>query len=254
MLPLIDKPAIHYVVEEAISSGIDDILIITGRGKRAIEDYFDHSPELEFHLEKKGRMSQLAALKKISSIENIHFIRQKEPRGLGDAIGIAEKHIGDEPFAVLLGDDILRGAQPCTKQLIDISTRKARSVIAVQPVPREKISSYGIIKGKYTEAGLLLLEDIVEKPGPENAPSDLGAIGRYVFTPDIFDCLRKTPAGVGNELHSPTRYGFSAGKRKCLPPCIPANATIPGINSGTWRPSLTSPSQTRRWGNSSGIF
>jgi UTP--glucose-1-phosphate uridylyltransferase len=200
MLPLIDKPAIHYVVEEAISSGIDDILIITGRGKRAIEDYFDHSPELEFHLERKGKTSQLSALKKISSIENIHFIRQKEPRGLGDAIGIAEKHIGDEPFAVLLGDDILRGEQPCTKQLIDISTRKAGSVIAVQPVPREKISSYGIIKGKYAEAGLLLLEDIIEKPRPENAPSDLGAIGRYVFTPDIFDCIRKTPAGVGNEL------------------------------------------------------
>ena len=200
MLPLIDKPAIHYVVEEAISSGIDDILIITGRGKRAIEDYFDHAPELEFHLERKGQKGQLAALKKISSIENIHFIRQKEPKGLGDAIGIAEKHIGDEPFAVLLGDDILRGTPPCTHQLIDISTRKSGSVIAVQPVPREKFSSYGIIKGHYTDPGILLLEDIVEKPAPANAPSDLGAIGRYVFTPDIFDALKKTPAGVGNEL------------------------------------------------------
>jgi UTP--glucose-1-phosphate uridylyltransferase len=200
MLPLIDKPAIHYVVEEAINSGIDDILIITGRGKRAIEDYFDHSPELEFHLERKGKISQLADLKKISSLENIHYIRQKEPRGLGDAIGIAEKHIGDEPFAVLLGDDILRGATPCTHQLIDISARKSGSVIAVQPVPREKISSYGIIKGSYTDPGILLLEDIVEKPAPANAPSDLGAIGRYVFTSDIFDSIRKTPAGVGNEL------------------------------------------------------
>jgi len=200
MLPLIDKPAIHYVVEEAISSGIDDILIITGRGKRAIEDYFDHAPELEFHLERKGQMSRLADLKKISSIDNIHFIRQKEPKGLGDAIRIAEKHIGDEPFAVLLGDDILRDAAPCTQQLIDIATRKSGSVIAVQPVPREKFSSYGIIKGNYTDPGILLLQDIVEKPAPQNAPSDLGAIGRYVFTSDIFDSLRKTPAGVGNEL------------------------------------------------------
>lgn len=200
MLPLIDKPAIHYVVEEAINSGIDDILIITGRGKRAIEDYFDHSPELEFHLEKKGKMSQLSYLKKISSIENIHFIRQKEPRGLGDAIGIAERHIGDEPFAVLLGDDILRDASPCTHQLIDIYKKKAGSVIAVQPVPKEKISRYGIIKGNYVDSNVLLLEDIVEKPEPVNAPSDLGAIGRYVFTADIFDYIKKTPVGVGNEV------------------------------------------------------
>ncbi len=200
MLPLIDKPAIHYVVEEAINSGIDDILIITGRGKRAIEDYFDHSPELEFHLERKGKMSQLADLKKISSLENIHYIRQKEPRGLGDAIGIAEKHIGDEPFAVLLGDDIMRDTTPCTQQLIDIYTRKSGSVLAVQPVPREKISSYGIIRGKYVDPDVLLLQDIVEKPEPKNAPSDLGAIGRYIFTPDIFDYIKKIPVGVGNEV------------------------------------------------------
>jgi UTP--glucose-1-phosphate uridylyltransferase len=200
MLPLIDKPAIHYVVEEAINSGIDDILIITGRGKRAIEDYFDHSPELEFHLERKGKISQLADLKKISSLENIHYIRQKEPRGLGDAIGIAEKHIGDEPFAVLLGDDIVRDTPPCTQQLIDIYKKKAGSVIAVQPVPREKISSYGIIRGRYVDPDVLLLQDIVEKPDPANAPSDLGAIGRYIFTPDIFDYIKKTPVGIGNEV------------------------------------------------------
>jgi UTP--glucose-1-phosphate uridylyltransferase len=200
MLPLIDKPVIHYVVEEAINSGIDDILIITGRGKRAIEDYFDHAPELESYLEKKGKMSQLSNLKKISSIENIHYIRQKEPKGLGDAIGIAEKHVGDEPFAVLLGDDILRDASPCTQQLIDIYKKKAGSVIAVQPVPREKISSYGIIKGSYTDSNVLQLEDIIEKPELENAPSDLGSIGRYVFTSDIFDYIRKTPVGVGNEV------------------------------------------------------
>ena len=153
-----------------------------------------------FTWREKARRASSAALKKISSIENIHFIRQKEPKGLGDAIGIAEKHIGDEPFAVLLGDDILRGTAPCTHQLIDISARKSGSVIAVQPVPREKFSNYGIIKGSYTDPGILRLEDIVEKPAPANAPSDLGAIGRYVFTPDIFDSLRKTPAGAGNEL------------------------------------------------------
>lgn len=200
MLPLIDKPVIHYVVEEAINSGIDDILIITGRGKRAIEDYFDHSPELEFHLEEKGKMRQLSNLNKISSIENIHYIRQKKPLGLGDAIGIAEKHIGDEPFAVLLGDDILRDATPCTQQLIDIFTKKAGSVIAVQSVPKDKISSYGIIKGSYVDSNVLLLDDIVEKPEPAIAPSDLGAIGRYVFTSDIFDYIQKTPVGVGNEV------------------------------------------------------
>ena len=200
MLPLIDRPVIQYVVEEAIASGIDDILIITGRGKRAIEDYFDDSPELELHLKENGKEKLLKVVQDVSSLADIHYIRQKEPKGLGDAVLRAEKHIGDEPFAVLLGDDIIRNSTPCTRQLIDISGRYDASVLAVEEVPREKISSYGIIRGREFLDSLYLLEDIVEKPSVEDAPSNIGAIGRYVFTPEIFDCLKRTAAGVGGEI------------------------------------------------------
>ncbi len=179
MLPLIDRPVIQYVVEEAIDSGIDDLIIITGRGKRAIEDYFDDSPELEMHLRDHGKFEALRTIQKISSLVDIHYIRQKEPRGLGDAILRAEKHIGDEPFAVLLGDDIFRNSVPCTKQLVDLYREKERSIIAVEAVP---------------------LEDSVEKPRVEEAPSNIGAIGRYIFTPEIFECLKHTTPGVGGEI------------------------------------------------------
>jgi UTP--glucose-1-phosphate uridylyltransferase len=200
MLPLIDKPAIQYVVQEAVDSGIDDILIITGRGKRAIEDYFDHAPELEEHLKLRGKTDQLSKLMEASSIDTIHYIRQKEPRGLGDAIRMAEKHIGDDPFAVLLGDDILRDTTPCTRQLMERYREKDASIIAVQPVPRENTSRYGIIRGSAAGPDLLLLEDMIEKPDPAHAPSNLGAIGRYVFTPDIFGAIGRTTAGAGNEI------------------------------------------------------
>lgn len=200
MLPLIDRPVIQYVVEEAVRSGIDDILIITGRGKRAIEDYFDDSPELEFHLKKHGKDDLLRVVQDVSSLADIHYIRQKEPKGLGDAVLRAEKHIGDEPFAVLLGDDIIRNAVPCTRQLIDISGQYGAPVLAVEAVPQEKISSYGIIRGRECGDSLYLLEDIVEKPCIADAPSNIGAIGRYVFTPEIFDCLKATTAGVGGEI------------------------------------------------------
>lgn len=200
MLPLIDRPVIQYVVEEAIASGIDDILIITGRGKRAIEDYFDDSPELELHLKENGKEKLLKVVQDVSSLADIHYIRQKEPKGLGDAVLRAEKHIGDEPFAVLLGDDIIRNSTPCTRQLIDISGRYDASVLAVEEVPQEKISSYGIIRGREFLDSLYILEDIVEKPSVEDAPSNIGAIGRYVFTPEIFDCLKRTAAGVGGEI------------------------------------------------------
>ena len=200
MLPIIDKPAIHMVVEEAINAGIDDIIIITGRGKRAIEDYFDDSPELEMHLREKGKNKLLEMVKKISSMANIHYIRQKEPLGLAHAILQAEKHVCNEPFAVLLGDDIIKSPSPCIHQLIKAYSKLKSSVIAVQRVEKEKVSRYGIIKGKPIEENLYLIEDIVEKPSPEKAPSNVAAIGRYIFTPEIFDCIRSTSLGIGNEL------------------------------------------------------
>lgn len=200
MLPIIDIPVIHYVVNEALASGIDDIIIITGRSKRAIEDYFDDSPELEMHLAKSKKQHLLDIVQNISSLVDIHYIRQKEPLGLGDAVLRAEKHICDEPFAVLLGDDIIRNAKPCTQQLIDAFERYRCSVIAVENVPKEMVSSYGIIKGKQLEDSLYLLEDIIEKPTVEEAPSTMGAIGRYVFTPKIFDCLERTTKGIGGEI------------------------------------------------------
>jgi UTP--glucose-1-phosphate uridylyltransferase len=200
MLPIIDTPVIQYVVEEAIASGIEDIIIITGRGKRAIEDYFDDSPELEMHLAKKHQTEMLKLVRDISSLVDIHYIRQKEPNGLGDAVLRAENHIGDEPFAVLLGDDIIVNDKPCTAQLIENFEKYGRSTIAVEEVPYEKLSSYGIIKGKPLDDSLYVLEDIVEKPAPEEAPSNIGAIGRYVFTPEIFDCIKQAGTGVGSEI------------------------------------------------------
>jgi len=204
MLPIIDTPAIHYVVKEAIESGIDDIIIITGRGKRAVEDYFDESPELEMYLQKNDKKDLLEIVRNISSMINIHYIRQKEPRGLPDAILKAEKHVGNEPFAVLLGDDIIKSEKPCIQQLIEAFNKLNSSVIAAQEVPMEKISRYGSIKGKEIETGMnnkvYLIEDIVEKPKPENAPSNIASVGRYVFTPEIFDSIKETKPGVNNEL------------------------------------------------------
>jgi UTP--glucose-1-phosphate uridylyltransferase len=200
MLPIIDKPVIHYVVEEAVDSGIDDILIITGRGKRAIEDYFDDTPEIRMHLERRGNTQQLKDLIAISRFTGIHFIRQREPKGLGDAVLCAEKHCGNDPFAVLLGDDMMKDNTPCTKQIINIFEKTGSSVIAVQEVPEEHLSKYGIIKGKECGDNLLLLEDIVEKPRPKDAPSHFASIGRYVFNPKLFSCLKQTPKGIGGEI------------------------------------------------------
>ena len=199
MLPVIDRPVIHYIVEEAIASGIDDILIITGRRKRAIEDYFDSSPELETHLIKNGKFELLKKVKDVSSLADIHYIRQKEPKGLGDAVLRAEKHIGDETFAVLLGDDIVISEKPAIKQLIDEYGKLKSSIIGVEEVPREKVSKYGIIDGEKKE-NLFLVKDLVEKPKIEKAPSNLGIIGRYVLTPEIFDCIKQTKPGYGGEI------------------------------------------------------
>lgn len=200
MLPIIDKPVIHYVVEEAIDAGIDDIIIITGRGKRAIEDYFDASPELEMRLKDQKKNDILKRLKKISDFPGIHYVRQKEPNGLGDAILKAEKHIGNEPFAVLLGDDIIATSQSCTGQLMSVFSRFHASVISIELLTPEKISSYGIIKGSMIEPDIFAIQDIIEKPAPDLAPSNLGAVGRYIFVPEIFDCLKRTSPGVGNEI------------------------------------------------------
>jgi len=203
MLPIIDTPAIHYVVKEAVEAGLDDIIIITGRGKRAVEDYFDESPEMEMHLKKNKKDDLLKTIKEISSMANVHYIRQKDPKGLPDAILAAEKHIGNEPFAVLLGDDIILSETPCTKQLIDVYSTYHSSVIAVQDVPREKINRYGAVKATKINTSaheLYLVEHIVEKPKIEEAPSTLAAVGRYVFTPEIFDAMKRTQPGVNNEL------------------------------------------------------
>jgi len=204
MLPIIDTPSIHYVIKEAISSGIDDVIIITGRGKRAIEDFYDESPELEMRLKKDKKEDLLKIVTDISSLVNVYYIRQKEPRGLPDAISKAEKHVDDEPFAVLLGDDIIKSNMPCIKQLIDVYYKFQSSVIAAQEVPINKISNYGSIDCNKIESSLeneiYLIKDIVEKPKPEDAPSNIAAVGRYVFTSEIFDCIKKTKPGVGNEL------------------------------------------------------
>ena len=200
MLPIIDKPVIQFVVEEAILSGIEDIIIITGRGKRAIEDYFDTSPELENYLRQNEKYEVLREVNDISSLADIHYIRQKEPNGLGDAVLKAEKHVGDEPFAVLLGDDIIKAESPCITQLMNLFERDKKSIIAVEAVAKEKIRDYGIIKGREIEKSIYLVEDIIEKPSLEEAPSNIGTVGRYILTPGIFDCIKETLPGRGNEI------------------------------------------------------
>lgn len=202
MLPLVDKPAIQYVVEEAVESGITDILVITGRGKRAIEDHFDRNLELEQLLERKGDHRQLEAMRRVAEMADIHYVRQKESRGLGHAILCARKHIGDEPFAVLLGDDVVFSEVPCTRQLVErFERRPGASVIAVEKVPPERIESYGVVKvDGAVEPGLHRVEALVEKPRREDAPSDLGILGRYVLTPEIFEELERTPPGKNGEV------------------------------------------------------
>lgn len=200
MLPLVDKPAIQFVVEEAVASGIDDILIITGRGKRAIEDHFDRSPTLEKVLRKKEEKAMFKKIMESSELADIHYIRQKEALGLGHAIGRAEKHVGNEPFAVLLGDDIVFSKTPCTKQLLTLYQRYTAPIIAVEKVKKEMIQSYGIIDGASIDSVTYKIHNLVEKPSPEKAPSDMGIIGRYLLTPEIFEALKHTKKGKGGEL------------------------------------------------------
>lgn len=203
MLPVVDKPVIQYVVEEAISSGIEDILIITGRNKRAIEDHFDLSCELERKLKHKKDLSLFDQDRQVSNMADIHYIRQKKQNGLGDAILHAARHCDEEPFAVLLGDTITvpcEGAKTCTSQMIEAFKKYQRTVVAVERVPQNKVKDYGIIDGVPLEEGVYEIKDIVEKPSLKNAPSDLGAIGRYILTPNIFDALREIEPGHDGEI------------------------------------------------------
>ena len=200
MLPVYDKPTIQYVVEEAVESGVDDILIITGKGKRPIEDHFDRSFELEHHLKTKSKEDYLKEVEYISNLADIHFIRQKKQKGLGDAIYCAKKHVGDEPFVVMLGDTITKGESPCTKQLIDVYEKYGKSAIAVEEVPEEKIERYGIIGGNEVEPGVIDINQLVEKPPRSVAPSNLAIMGRYFLTPDIFDHIENVEPGYGGEI------------------------------------------------------
>lgn len=200
MLPIVDKPTIQYIIEEALASGIEDILIITGRSKRAIEDHFDRSIELEMNLEEHGKMKELEMVRKISEVR-IHYIRQKEPRGLGHAILCAKHFVEDEPFAVLLGDDVVDGQVPALKQLIDVYDKTGASVLGVQEVPQEKVSSYGIVASQPTdEPRTFTVSDMVEKPAVQDAPSRLAVLGRYVINPEIFEILEHTEPGRGGEI------------------------------------------------------
>ncbi|MGG0413141.1 UTP--glucose-1-phosphate uridylyltransferase GalU [Peribacillus simplex] len=200
MLPIVDKPTIQYIVEEAVASGIEDIIIVTGKGKRAIEDHFDYAPELEQNLIKKGKIDLLNNVQYSTNLANIHYIRQKEPKGLGHAVWCARKFIGDEPFAVLLGDDIVQSETPCLKQLINQYGETNKSIIGVQTVPKEETNRYGIIDPAFQDGRLYQVENFVEKPALGTAPSNLAIMGRYILTPEIFSMLDQQEAGAGGEI------------------------------------------------------
>jgi len=200
MLPLVDKPAIQYIVEEARESGIESLLIITGRGKRAIEDHFDHAPELEFFLRQKGQEDLAEEVRKISELLSIHYVRQKEPKGLGHAVLCAKEFVGNEYFAVLLGDDVFFSEIPALRQLINLHEEMRGSVIGVVEVGKDEVSRYGIIEGVSLRPGLFKVRSLIEKPSPEEAPSNLAIVGRYVLSPLVFEILKDTKPGKGGEI------------------------------------------------------
>jgi UTP--glucose-1-phosphate uridylyltransferase len=205
MLAVVDKPQIQYVAEECVASGIEHIIIVTGRGKNSIEDHFDYAPMLEQFLEEKGKRQEAALVRRISDMVKVSYTRQKEPLGLGHAVLVAQDLVGDEPFAVLLGDVLIPGENPATKQLIGVYEATGVGAIAVEEVPKERTSAYGIVDGEPAPqapfgARLLRIRNLVEKPKPEEAPSNLAITGRYVLPPEIFDCLERTKPGAGNEI------------------------------------------------------
>ena len=200
MLPIVDKPTLQYIIEEAIESGIEEILIVTGRNKKSIEDHFDRSVELELELEQKGKTAMLEMVQDISNMVNIHYIRQKEPKGLGHAIHCAKSFIGDEPFAVLLGDDIVDADTPCLKQMINCYDEYKTTVLGVQEVAKENVDKYGILDVKHIEDRVYKVKDMVEKPSIEEAPSNIAILGRYIITPEIFNILENQAPGKGGEI------------------------------------------------------
>lgn len=200
MLAIVDKPTIQYIIEEAVAAGIQDIIIVTGRNKRSIEDHFDRSIELELELEKHNKVEMLKNVKAISEMANIHYIRQKEPKGLGHAILAAKHFIGDEPFAVLLGDDIVVSKQPCLGQMIDVFNEYQTTVLGVQTVDHSVVNKYGIVDGRHVQERLYKVEDLVEKPDIHKAPSNVAILGRYIITPSIFKYLETQTPGAGGEI------------------------------------------------------
>ncbi|KDR94786.1 UTP--glucose-1-phosphate uridylyltransferase [Peptoclostridium litorale DSM 5388] len=200
MIPIVDKPTLQYIIEEAVSSGIEDILIITGRNKKSIEDHFDKSVELEMELEKKGKEELLDMVRSISQMANIYYVRQKEPLGLGHAVYCAKSFVGDEPFAVLLGDDIVDSKTPCIRQLMEAYEKYESSILGVQNVAMEDVNKYGIVQGQSVGSGVYRVEDLVEKPKASEAPSNIAILGRYIITPAIFDILARTQRGKGGEI------------------------------------------------------
>ncbi|MCJ7688999.1 MAG: UTP--glucose-1-phosphate uridylyltransferase GalU [Clostridiaceae bacterium] len=200
MLPIVDKPTIQYIIEEAVASGIEEILIITGRNKRAIEDHFDKSIELELQLEQTGKDEVLKMVRDISNMANIYYIRQKEPKGLGHAINCAKTFVGNEPFAVMLGDDVVDSEVPCLKQLMNCYEEHKTSVLGVQKVPLDQVSKYGIVDGTHIADRVYKVNDVIEKPKESEAPSNIAILGRYIITPRIFDILENTKPGKGGEI------------------------------------------------------
>ena len=214
MLPIVDKPTIQYIVEEAVASGIEDILIITGRNKRAIEDHFDHTIEMEVLLEQKGNLKMLELLHDITNMVDIHYVRQKKPRGLGDAIYCARKFVGDEPFAVLLGDDIIVSETPGLKQLMDAYDHFGGSILGVQRVPKKDVFKYGIVDPVGDSSSRTVrVANLVEKPLVDEAPSDIAIIGRYIIEPEIFDIIRETAPGAGGEIQLTDALKVLAGQK-----------------------------------------
>lgn len=200
MLPIVDKPTIQYIIEEAASAGVEDIIIVTGRSKRSIEDHFDRSIELEMELEKAGKTDWLEMVKSISEIANIHFIRQKQPLGLGHAVLTASHFIGDEPFAVLLGDDVVVSKKPVLQQMVEVFSEYKTSILGVQEVEPDAVSRYGIVDCRHVDNDVYKVRDLVEKPKKEDAPSNIAILGRYILTPSIFKYLENQTAGANGEI------------------------------------------------------